>query len=78
MRYVTRRLHLQLAMPPSFWAAFFIVVMTGCTAGPPEIPYPAFVQADLLAARHSLVEAGASSHRLAITLERLTGEGLPR
>lgn len=48
MRYVTRRLHLQLAMPPSLWAAFFIVAMTGCAAGPPEIPYPAFVQADEL------------------------------
>jgi hypothetical protein len=49
MRYVTRRLHLQLAMPPSFWAAFFIPLLAGCATGPPEIPYPAFVQTDTLA-----------------------------
>lgn len=32
------------------------------------------VQADLIEARHSLVEASAGAHRLVITLERLTGE----
>jgi cobalt-zinc-cadmium efflux system outer membrane protein len=34
------------------------------------------VQVELLAARHSLVEAGTTAHRLVITLERLTGEGV--
>jgi cobalt-zinc-cadmium efflux system outer membrane protein len=36
------------------------------------------VQAELLAAKHSLVEAGTAAHRLVITLERLTGEGVAR
>jgi hypothetical protein len=35
-------------MPPSLWAAFFMVTMTGCAAGPPDMPYPAFAQADAL------------------------------
>jgi cobalt-zinc-cadmium efflux system outer membrane protein len=34
------------------------------------------VQADLLAARRSLVVASTAAHRLRITLERLTGEGM--
>jgi len=36
------------------------------------------VEADLLAARRSLVEAGTAAHRLVITLERLTGERVAR
>jgi cobalt-zinc-cadmium efflux system outer membrane protein len=44
--------------------------------------YPYFelrtVQADLLAARRSLVEASTAAHRLVITLERLTGEAVAR
>ena len=32
------------------------------------------VQAELIEARHSLVEASTAAHRLVITLERLTGE----
>ena len=36
------------------------------------------VEADLLAARRSLVEASAAAHRLEITLERLTGQGMVR
>ena len=48
MRFVTCRLHLQLAMPPSLWAAFFVALLPGCAAGPPETPYPAFVQSDAL------------------------------
>jgi hypothetical protein len=32
------------------------------------------VEADLLKARRSLVEASTAAHRLVITLERLTGE----
>ena len=35
-------------MPPSFWAAFFVVLIAGCAAGPPNLPYPAFIQADTL------------------------------
>lgn len=34
------------------------------------------VQTDLLTARHDLIEASTSAHRLVITLERLTGERL--
>ena len=44
--------------------------------------YPYFelrrVQADLLGARRSLVEASTDAHRLVITLERVTGERLIR
>jgi cobalt-zinc-cadmium efflux system outer membrane protein len=36
------------------------------------------VEAELLAARRSLVEAGTTAHRLVITLERLTGERVAR
>jgi cobalt-zinc-cadmium efflux system outer membrane protein len=36
------------------------------------------VEADLLAARRSLIEASAAAHRLVITLERLTGQGMVR
>ncbi len=36
------------------------------------------VQADLLAARRSLVEASTAAHRLVITLEQLTGEKVSR
>jgi cobalt-zinc-cadmium efflux system outer membrane protein len=36
------------------------------------------VEADLLAARRSLVEASTAAHRLVITLERLTGERMAR
>ena len=36
------------------------------------------VEADLLSARRSLVEAGTAAHRLVITLERLTGERVVR
>jgi cobalt-zinc-cadmium efflux system outer membrane protein len=36
------------------------------------------VEADLLAARRSLVEASTAAHRLVITLERLTGERVAR
>ncbi|MDH3431602.1 MAG: DUF4437 domain-containing protein [Gammaproteobacteria bacterium] len=46
MHFVTSRLHLLLAMPPRFWAAFFVLFVAGCASGPPELPYPAFVQAD--------------------------------
>ena len=43
-----RRIHLLLAMPPGFRAAFFVLLVAGCTSGPPELPYPVFVQADEL------------------------------
>ncbi len=46
MRFVTRPIHLLLAMPPSFWAAFLALLVAGCAAGPPKMPYPAFLQAD--------------------------------
>lgn len=46
MHFVTRRLHLLLAMPPRFWAAFFVVFAAGCASGPPKLPYPAFIQSD--------------------------------
>jgi hypothetical protein len=46
MRFVNSRLHLLLAMPPRFWAAFFIVIVAGCASGPPKTPYPAFLQSD--------------------------------
>ena len=36
------------------------------------------VQADLLAAKRSMVEASTAAHRLVITLERLTGEEVGR
>jgi cobalt-zinc-cadmium efflux system outer membrane protein len=36
------------------------------------------VHAELLAAKHSLVEASTSAHRLVIALERLTGEMVVR
>lgn len=51
MRLATRRLHLLLAMPPRFWAAFLVLVvlyLAGCSSQPPKMPYPAFVQADEL------------------------------
>ena len=49
MRFVTGPLHLLLAMPPRFWAAFFIpALVAACASGPPKMPYPAFVQADEL------------------------------
>ena len=48
MRFVTRRLHLLLAMPPRFWAAFFVLFASACASGPPQLPYPAFIQADEL------------------------------
>jgi quercetin dioxygenase-like cupin family protein len=48
MRFVNSRLHLLLAMPPRFWAAFFVVLAAGCASGPPKLPYPAFIQADKL------------------------------
>ena len=48
---VTRRLHLLLAMPPSFWAAFLFLFVAGCASGPPKMPYPAFLQADELDSR---------------------------
>lgn len=48
MRFATGRLHLLLAMPPRFWAAFFVMLAAGCASGPPKLPYPAFVQADEL------------------------------
>jgi len=48
-------------MPPSFWAAFLVrpilktylilaaaVLLGACAGGPPEIPYPAFIQVDEL------------------------------
>jgi quercetin dioxygenase-like cupin family protein len=48
MRFVTGQLHLLLAMPPRFWAAFFVLVLAGCASGPPKMPYPAFLQTDEL------------------------------
>jgi len=48
MRFVTGQLHLLLAMPPRFWAAFFFLVLAGCASGPPKMPYPAFLQTDEL------------------------------
>ena len=51
MRTATSPLHLLLAMPPRFWAAFFVallVLAAGCSSKPPKVPYPAFVQADEL------------------------------
>jgi len=46
VRFVTGRLHLQLGLPPRFWAAFFVVFVAGCASGPPKLPYPAFIQSD--------------------------------
>ncbi len=48
MRNVTGQLHLLLAMPPRFWAAFFALIIAGCASGPPKMPYPAFLQSDEL------------------------------
>lgn len=49
MRFVTRPIHLLLAMPPGFRAAFLFLVLAGCASGPPKLPYPVFIQADELA-----------------------------
>lgn len=46
MQFVTRPMHLQLAMPPGFRAAFFCLLLAACASGPPKTPYPAFLQAD--------------------------------
>jgi Domain of unknown function (DUF4437) len=35
-------------MPPSLWAAFFVVLIAGCASAPTKVPYPAFIQADTL------------------------------
>lgn len=35
-------------MPPILWAAFFVGFVAGCASGPPELPYPAFIQSDEL------------------------------
>lgn len=43
-----RPIHLLLAMPPGFRAAFLFLVLAGCASGPPKLPYPAFIQADEL------------------------------
>ncbi len=48
MRFVTGRLHLQLFLPPRYWAAFFVVFVAACASGPPKLPYPAFIQSDEL------------------------------
>ena len=48
MRFVIGRLHLQLAMPPRYWAAFLVVFVAACASGPPKLPYPAFIQSDEL------------------------------
>ena len=48
MRFVNGRIHLQLSMPPRFWAAFFVLALGGCASGPPKLPSPAFVQSDEL------------------------------
>lgn len=51
MRIDFGQTHLLLSMPPRIWAAFFLVLMLfagGCASGPPELPYPAFVQVDEL------------------------------
>jgi len=48
MRFVIGRLHLLLAMPPRFWAAFFVLFVASCASGPPQLPYPAFIQSDEL------------------------------
>ena len=48
LRFVTRRIHLLLVVPPSLWAAFFAVLAAGCASGPPKVPYPAFIQSDQL------------------------------
>ena len=44
MRFVTGLIHSLLRMPPRFWAAFFVSIAAGCASGPPELPYPAFIQ----------------------------------
>jgi hypothetical protein len=44
MRFVTGSIHSLLNMPPRFWAAFFVVTVAACASGPPELPYPAFIQ----------------------------------
>ena len=49
MRFVTSQLHLLLAMPPRFWAAFFVLLLAGCASGPPDTPFAAYRQADDLA-----------------------------
>ena len=51
MRFATGPIHLLLAMPPRFWAAFFVTLFlaaSGCASGPPKMPFPAFLQADEL------------------------------
>lgn len=48
MSFLTRPLHLLLAMPPRFWAAFFALLLGACASGPPKLPYPAFIQSDTL------------------------------
>jgi len=48
MRFVTRPIHLLLAMPPRVWAAFLVLFLASCASGPPELPYPVFLQADEL------------------------------
>jgi len=48
--FIMRRIHLLLTMPPRSWAAFFVITATlaGCASKAPELPYPAFVQAEEL------------------------------
>jgi len=48
MRFVTRPIHLLLAMPPRLWAAFLVLILASCASGPPKMPYPVFIQADEL------------------------------
>lgn len=35
-------------MPPRFWAAFLALLLVACAAGPPKLPYPAFINSDEL------------------------------
>ncbi len=65
MRFATGSTHLLLVMPPRFWAAFFVMLATGCTSGPPKLPYPAFVQADELEDRFMATLPGVRAKQFA-------------
>ena len=65
MRFVTGPIHSLLRMPPRFWAAFFVLIAAGCASGPPELPYPAFVQTQELDTIYLATMPGVYAKQLA-------------
>ena len=65
MRFVTGPIHSLLRMPPRFWAAFFVSIAAGCASGPPELPYPAFIQTQELDTIYLATMPGVYAKQLA-------------